>query len=76
MAKMAGSITIDVHVGIPDETIKRCLRVVEMWMDDNPDKQIVINRVYTANGFHHEAHIENKVGWSSEDPPMEDLRGE
>lgn len=56
MAK-ATSITVDVKVGIPDETIRRCLRILEMWMDDNPNKKILVDRVYTTTGFHHQIYI-------------------
>lgn len=51
------SITVDVKVGIPDETICRCLRVLEMWMDDHPDDKIIIDREETETGFRHRAYI-------------------
>lgn len=60
MAK-ATEIKVDVHVRIPDETICRCLRVLEMWMDDNPDKNIVVERIQGVDSFHHKIHIESKV---------------
>lgn len=60
MAK-AAEITVDVNVKIPDETICRCLRVLEMWMDDNPDKNIIVERLFTDAGFSHKIHIESKV---------------
>lgn len=58
MAK-AQEITVDVKVNIPDETIYQCLRVLEMWMDNNPDKDIVVDRVEGLNGFRHHAYIVN-----------------
>ena len=60
MAK-ATEITVDVKVKIPDETICRCLRILEMWMDDNPDKNIVVERVEEITGYHHIARIEDWV---------------
>lgn len=60
MAK-ATEITVDVKIKIPDETICRCLRVLEMWMDDNPNKNIVVERVEGITGYHHIAHIEDWV---------------
>jgi len=60
MAK-ATEITVDVKVKIPDETICRCLRVLEMWMDDNPDKNIVVERVEGITGYHHIARIKDMV---------------
>ncbi len=60
MAK-ATEITVDVKANIPDETICRCLRVLEMWMDDNPDKRIIVDQRETETGFVHKIHIESKV---------------
>lgn len=62
MAK-ADTITIGVNIGISDETICRCLRILEMWQDDHPHDYIVIERVNTTDGFKHKAHIE----WHKED---------
>lgn len=31
------------RLGVPDETAERCLRILEMWLDDNPDKQILVD---------------------------------
>lgn len=60
MAK-ATEITVDVKMSIPDETICRCLRVLEMWMDDNPDKNIIVEQIQGVDSFYHKIHIENKV---------------
>ena len=57
MAK-ATEITVEVKVAIPDETVCRCLRVLEMWMDDHPHDQIIVNREYDGDGYHHKIHIE------------------
>jgi len=59
MAK-ATEITVGVRVNIPDETICRCLRVLEMWMDDNPDKNIIVEQVNGIDRIHHRIHIEPK----------------
>lgn len=58
MAK-ADSITVNVKVGIPNETIERCLRILEMWMDDHPHERIVVDREMTTKGFRHNIRIEN-----------------
>lgn len=58
MAK-ATEITVDVKMNIPDETICRCLRVLEMWMDDNPHKAILVDRELYTDGYHHKIHIES-----------------
>ena len=62
---MKSKITVDVKVSIPDETICRCLRVLEMWMDDHPDDKIVVDREATETGFRHRAHIE----WHNKECP-------
>lgn len=59
MAK-ATEITVDVRVNIPDETICRCLRVLEMWMDDNPDKRIIVEQINGIDRIHHKIHVEPK----------------
>lgn len=58
MAK-ATEITVDVKVKIPDETICRCLRLLEMWMDDNPHKAIIVDRELDGDGYHHKIHIKS-----------------
>lgn len=62
MAK-ATEITVDVRVNIPDETICRCLRVLEMWMDDNPDKHVLVDKILFTDGYHHKIRIED---WEAE----------
>lgn len=57
MAK-ADSITFNVRLNIPDETICRCLRILEMWMDDNPDKRIIVERDGDIGEFRHKIHVE------------------
>lgn len=54
-------LTLDVVVGIPDETIKRCCRIIEMWMDDNPDARICCDRKATETGFTHRVYIERRT---------------
>ena len=34
------ALNVSAHVGVSDETAKRCLRLLEMWQEDNPDKYI------------------------------------
>lgn len=62
----AKSITVDVRVSIPDDTICRCLRVLEMWMDDNPDKQIVVEREMLTDSYRHKIHIKSKYEENSQ----------
>ena len=38
-------ITVDVCVTIPDETVVRCLRILSMYLTDNPDKTLSIDNV-------------------------------
>lgn len=33
-------ITVAVNMGISQETVERCLKVIEWWLNDNPDKRI------------------------------------
>lgn len=42
MSKKIDALSIEVNakLTIPDETVERCLKLVEMWLNDNPDKRI------------------------------------
>lgn len=46
MAKF-DELTVEVaaKLTVSDETAKRCMALLEMWMDDNPDKNIVCDIV-------------------------------
>ena len=46
MAKF-DELTVEVvaKLTVSDETAKRCMALLEMWMDDNPDKTIVCDIV-------------------------------
>lgn len=35
---------------ISDETIERCLKLLEIWQEDNPDKYIEGKEILTDNG--------------------------
>jgi len=59
MAK-ANEIVLDVKVKIPDDTILRCIRLLEMWMDDNPHKNIICTRSQGETGYHHSIKIEDE----------------
>ena len=37
---VANSITVTVDVGITEKTVEKCLRVLDIWLADNPDKTI------------------------------------
>lgn len=34
------ALNVSAHVSVSDETANRCLRILEMWQEDNPDKYI------------------------------------
>ena len=44
MAK-ADKVTFEIaaRLAVSDETAERCLRILEMWQDDNPDKAILVD---------------------------------
>lgn len=52
MAK-ADEITVEVKVNIPNKTVARCMRIIEMWLDDNPSWTIVCDR----EGDRHKLHF-------------------
>lgn len=48
----ADRLTVEVtaKLVVPDETIDRCLRLLEMWQEDNPDKYIEGKEILTDTG--------------------------
>ena len=65
MAKVT-EITVEVKVEIPSDTILRCLRILEMWMDDHPHDRIIVDRKATTDGYRHQIFIER----STENDPV------
>lgn len=63
MAK-ATEITVGVNVSIPDETVRRCCSLLEMWMDDNPDRNLVCDRIPCKDRVRHRIRIQT---WRSDD---------
>lgn len=59
MAK-TNELTVDVTtmLTVSDETAKRCMVLLEMQMDDNPDRSIVCDRVTYDGGTRHLLRIE------------------
>ena len=57
---MNGEVTIDVNakLTIPDKTAKRCMAILEMWMDDNPDKNVVCDLVPCKDMTKHRLRIQ------------------
>lgn len=57
---MNGDLSITVHasMSVPDETARRCMKLLEMWMDDNPDKHIVCDAVSLDDGIRHKFRIQ------------------
>lgn len=46
-----GKITVQVGLEITQETAERCLRILEMWMTDNPCMSIQCDEIATADGI-------------------------
>lgn len=53
-------ITVNVNVEIPDETAERCLRVLNMWLEDNQDKRIIAEDRRTEHGVRTSFRIERR----------------
>lgn len=56
MAK-AGEITVNIETTPTWETARRCLKILEWFINDNPVK-IIAERVYTQNGYETRLHFE------------------
>lgn len=57
MAKTT-EITVEVGVTVPDATVMRCLKILEMWMDDNPDRNIVCDLIPCRDGIRRRLRVE------------------
>lgn len=51
------TVTVDVKLSVPDEAVRRCLRLLETWMDDNPDARIIVETLNTEDGIKHSMSI-------------------
>lgn len=50
MATMEMKIPITFE--IPDETVAQCLKVIEWWLNEDADRDLVIHQVSKADGFY------------------------
>lgn len=41
---------VGVKMTVSDEMVRRCLCLLEMWQNDNPDKIIIRDTVHTTDG--------------------------
>lgn len=57
MANSELTVTVEGRFSISDETAERCLRLLEMWQDDNPDKFIECERKETEYRVMHKYSI-------------------
>ena len=52
------TVEVTTKLTVSDETAKRCMALLEMWMDDNPDKNIVCDLVPCRDMMRHKLRIE------------------
>ena len=60
MAELSG-ITINVGVNISDETVRRCCQILQMYLEDNPNKIVT-----STQGDYPAVWIQDKVEESEE----------
>ena len=58
----ADDLTVEVKakLTVSDETAKRCLRLLEMWWNDNPDAEFICDRELHIDGISHKFRIERQ----------------
>ena len=44
------TVNVGIKMTVSDEMACRCLRVLEMWQNDNPDKNIICDTIHTTDG--------------------------
>lgn len=50
MAKGKIEVTVGCKLTVSDETADNCLKLLEIWQNDNPDKHIEVRNIYTEEG--------------------------
>lgn len=73
MATIPKEITINIGVRVSDDIALRCLRILEMWMDDNPHKTIICDTIQEADCFRHRISIK-EIGGMKNDFNQRDSR--
>lgn len=68
---------------IPDETVAQCLKVIEWWLNEDADRDLVIHTVSKADGFYRVFEVVSKAEERKRNKVFEqikngewDLRGE
>ena len=58
----SSELTVEVKASltVSDETAKRCLKLLEMWWDDNPDADILCDTTMQKDGITHKFRIERR----------------
>lgn len=58
----ADKLTVEVkaNLTVSDETAKRCLKLLEMWWDDNPNADIICDTTMRKDGISHKFRIERR----------------
>ena len=69
MNKNGITVNVSAKIDVPDETVARCLKLLEMWSDDNPDKTIEDERVATVDGIKTYYRIVDRVSRN----PLEEM---
>ena len=57
MARNSVEIGVDVNIKISDSTAEKCLRILEIWQNDHPDKEIIGTKTQTQDGLKTEFSI-------------------
>ncbi len=54
------TVEVTAKLTVSDETAKRCMTLLEMWMDDNPERSIVCDLVPCQDMMRHKLRIERQ----------------
>lgn len=57
MGKAIGGISIDVGVQISEETINRCITILNWWLKDNPDKTLKVMKMHDLGEIERQLYI-------------------
>lgn len=60
MALNSVKMDVDVDIKISDSTAEKCLRILEIWQNDHPDKEIIGTKTQTQNGLKTEFSINSR----------------
>jgi hypothetical protein len=53
------SLSVNIYVSIPEETARRCARILELWLEDDSRRDLFVEVIPTESGFHKRVRLQS-----------------